>query len=346
MMSFVSRGITVKNMKSISIDQITAKAAAFIQLKQKTEIHLTDVKPPAQSTPNTLVFSGTTELFKQALANGARAHILTEAVYSSEKSSFAPDLCIWTTRNIAAAMSAVLQLFDKNHEHLLKGVHQTAIIHPNAKVSKSAHIGAYTVVDAFAEIGDDTIIYPHVFVGAHCIVGARCIISSHVSIGSDGFGYYSDKTYTHHKIPQIGKVVIEDDCEFGAHCAIDRATLTETRIKRGSKFDNFCHIAHNVQIGENAMITAGFIVAGSTIIGKNLTTSGGAHILGHLTVPDNVILGPRAGVLQSIEAPGMYGGYPLESYKESVKTLLSLPHVKKLRKQISKILKHLNIEED
>ena len=242
-------------------------------------------------------------------------------------------------------MSSILELFDNIKAHLTKGIHPTASIHPTAQVSKSAHIGAFAVIEAYALVGDDSIIYPHVYLGAYCEVGNRCLISSHVTIGSDGFGYFTAKTFKHHKIPQIGKVVIEDDCEFGSHCAIDRATLTETRIKKGSKFDNFCHIAHNVQFGENALVTAGFIVAGSTIIGKNLMTSGGVHILGHLKIADNVILSARAGVTQNIEHSGMYGGFPIETHKESIKTHVSIPQIKKIKKQVTKILKYLNLNE-
>lgn len=330
-------------MKSISIDQITAKSPSTLSLKQKFDLLLTEVLPAEQAKSTSLVFASNKSLFQKALANKAQAIILSETVLCEVQAEIPKNITVWTTPNIHEAMSSILQLFDKNREHLTQGIHPTACIHPTAQVSKTAHIGAYTVIDAHAIIGDNTILYPHVYVGTYCEVGKRCQISSHVTIGSDGFGFFTDKTFTHHKIPQIGKVVIEDDCEFGSHCAVDRATLAETRIKKGSKFDNFCHIAHNVQIGENAAITAGFIVAGSTIIGKNLMTSGGVHILGHLKVADNVILSGRAGVTQNIEQPGMYGGYPLEPYKESIKTHVSIPQIKKIRKQINKIFKHLNL---
>lgn len=333
-------------MKSISVDQITAVNPSTLTIRQKNEIVLNEVLPPERAKATSLVFASNKTFFNTALENNARAMILTESVYSEIQSKIPADMAIWTTKNIQESMSSVLQLFDKNKHFQTQGIHPTACIHPTAKVSKTAHIGAYSVIEAHAVVGDDTIIYPHVYVGAYCIIGSRCLISPHVTIGSDGFGFFTDKSFTHHKIPQIGTVVIEDDCEFGTHCAIDRATLTETRIKKGSKFDNFCHIAHNVQVGENALVAAGFIVAGSTIIGKNLMTSGGVHALGHLKIADNVILSARAGVTQSIEHSGMYGGYPLETHKESIKTHVSIPQIKKIRKQVNKILKHLNLTEE
>lgn len=333
-------------MKSISIDQITAKNQGVLTLRQKKEVLLTEVLPAEFAKATSLVFASNKALLKKALENKSQAIILTESVFSEVQNEIPPDITLWSTKNIQEAMSSVLHLFDKNRAYLTQGIHPTASIHPTAQVSKTAHVGAYTVIEAHAIVGDDSVIYPHVYVGAFCEIGKRCNIASHVSIGSDGFGFFTDKTFTHHKIPQIGKVVIEDDCEFGAHCAVDRATLTETRIKKGSKFDNFCHIAHNVQIGENALVAAGFIVAGSTVIGKNLMTSGGVHVLGHLQIADNVILSARAGATQNIEQSGMYGGYPLEPHKESIKTHVSIPQIKKIRKQLNKILKHLNLTEE
>lgn len=345
MMSFVSRGITVENMKSVSIEQISAKTQGVLELKQSSVKPFQDAKPPSEAGPNSLVFASTPALFAEASQKAVAGLILTNSLYNSVKNSLNSEVSVWTTQNIQQAMSAVLPLFDRISE-TYSGVHPTAVIHPTAKIGNNVKIGAYVVVEAMVEVGSDCLLQPFVYVGSYCKIGQNCRIGPHVTIGSDGFGFFTDKAFNHSKIPQVGIVVIEDNCEFGAHCAIDRATLSETRIKRGSKFDNFCHIAHNVQIGENAMVTAGFIVAGSTVIGKNLMTSGGTHVLGHLNIPDNVILGPRSGVLQSIESSGMYSGYPLEPYKESVKTLLSIPHLKKLRKQVAKIMKHLNLSDE
>jgi UDP-3-O-[3-hydroxymyristoyl] glucosamine N-acyltransferase len=331
-------------MESISIDRVTAVAGSALSLKQKCDVIISQVTPPERANSNSLVFISKKELFDQAVNNQACALIIAEPVYEAVKANLPSNACVWTTSNIHVAMSVVLKLFDKVKPWLQQGVHPQASIHLTAQVSAKAHIGAFAVIEAYAVIGDDSIIFPHVYIGPYCEIGARCQIGPHVSIGADGFGFTTDKTFHHHKIPQIGKVVIEDDCELGAFCAVDRATLTETRIKKGSKFDNFCHIAHNVQVGENAMVAAGFIVAGSTIIGKNLMTSGGVHALGHLKIADNVILTARAGVLQDVEQSGMYGGYPLEPHRESLKTLTAIPQLKSIRKQVNKILNHLNLK--
>lgn len=331
-------------MESISIDRITAFAGSVLSLKQKSDVIISEVTSPDRATSTSLVFVSKNELYDQAVSRQARALIITEPVYEAVKASLPRNACVWTTSNIQVAMSVVLKLFDKVKPWQQQGVHPQASVHPTALVSAKAHIGAFAVIEAHAVVGDDSIIFPHVYIGPYCEVGARCQVGPHVSIGADGFGFVTDKTFTHHKIPQIGKVIIEDECELGAFCAVDRATLTETRIKKGSKFDNFCHIAHNVQVGENAMVAAGFIVAGSTIIGKNLMTSGGVHALGHLKITDNVILSARAGVVQDVEQSGMYGGYPLEPHRDSIKTLMTIPQLKLIRKQVNKILNHLNLK--
>lgn len=301
-------------------------------------------------------------MLETALPQGTRGFIIHEKIYTDVSSLLQKEFWIATTPNIHWAMSEVLCLFDSNKISSLPKIHPTAVVSPSARIGKNvsiapyvvvedhAHIdddaiiGAHTVIEHHAKIGQYTQISPHVTIGSYCTVGINCRIGSQVVIGSDGFGFFTDKTFTHHKIAQIGKVVIEDNVEIGAHCAIDRATLTETRIKSGSKFDNHCHIAHNCTIGENAVIAAGFIVAGSTTIGKNLMSSGSVGVLGHLTIADNVILTGRTGVSKSIEKPGVYGGFPAVDHKENLKTMAAISNLTHMRKQVNTILKHLGLE--
>lgn len=336
-------------MSFVSYEQITEAGRTCLQLRSSSTapaLHLKRVSPPAMADSESLCFVGTPELLQTALNKNCRALIVLESLHTSHKNQIPENCTVWATPQIPYAMSCVLSLFDRKKDFFSPGIHPSAIVHPSAQVATSAHIGAHVVIEAHAVIGENTVLYPFVYIGHFCEVGSNCILAPHVTVGGDGFGFFSDKSGTHHKIPQIGKVVIEDHCEFGTHCAVDRATLSETRIKRGSKFDNFCHIAHNVVIGENALAAGGFMVAGSTTIGKNLTTAGGVHVNGHTKVADNVILTARAGVTQNIEKSGIYGGFPIEDHRESIKTLASIPHIKKMRKQIAKILRHLNLTEE
>ncbi len=335
-------------MNSVTSKQITEQASHVLSIKAGSQYQLTfnEVLPAEFSKSTSLVFVPDLLQFQLAQKQQARGLIIKDTLWPEVQKTLSADLVIWTTPQIYLAMSQVLKLFDLKLPYLKVGIHPTSVIHPTAQIHPSAHIGAHCVVDAFATVGAETILYPHVYIGAFCVVGDRCLIAPHSTLGADGFSFYSDMNNTHHKIPQIGRVVIEDDCEIGAQCAIDRAALTETRLRKGTKLDNFCHIAHNVEIGENSLITAGFIVAGSTKIGRNFTTAGGVHVGGHINIADNVTASGRAGISNNVKEPGVYGGFPLEPHRESIKTLVSLPHIKILRKQVNRILKHLNMNSE
>lgn len=347
-------------MKTVSAKDL----AQFKSLKIENNftIDFSDIQPAEFATSNSLVLISTKKMLEIALSQGARGFIILEKIYADVASLLEKETWIATTPNIHWAMSEILAIFDNNKILTLSNIHPSAVISPSAHIGKNvsiapyvviedhAHIddgavvGSHTVIEHHAKIGQFTQLSPHVTIGSHCTVGKNCRIGSQVVIGSDGFGFFTDKTFTHHKIAQIGNVVIEDNVELGAHCAVDRATLTQTRIKSGSKFDNHCHIAHNCTIGENAVIAAGFIVAGSTVIGKNFMSSGSVGVLGHLTIADNVILTVRAGVINSIDKPGVYGGFPAVDHKENLKTMAAISNLTKMRKQLNAVLKHLGLE--
>ena len=351
-------------MKSVSTQDL--QNFESITLKNNKDLKFSNVQPSDDSNSESLVFISTVEMLKTSLIKKVRGFIILEKIYSQITTDYDLKNClVYTTPNIQWAMSEILHLFDRNkniHVETNVTIHPTAIISPTASIGKNVsicayaiiadfaviqdfvHIGPHCVVEHHATIKEKTFLASHVFIGSYCEIGKNCNLASHVVIGSDGFGYFTDKNFNHHKIPQIGIVRLEDNVEMGAHCAVDRATLNETKIKSGSKFDNHCHIAHNVEIGENAIAAAAFKVAGSTKIGKNLMTSGGIDINGHITVSDNVILTARAGLTKSIEAPGIYGGFPAMEHKENLKVLATIPHLPKIKKQIAQIMKHLGLE--
>jgi UDP-3-O-[3-hydroxymyristoyl] glucosamine N-acyltransferase len=338
-------------MKSISSQQISEcgqnELAPAIQLKQDAKNNFTEVLPPHLAQKTSLVFAANKILFQNALERNAQGFIVAENAWPEISPLVTKSMSVWTARSLPQAMSQVLVLFDRKKEFASAGgVHPSAVVHPSAQIAKTASVGPFCVVEAYASVGENTVLTAHVFLGAYCEIGARCHIASHVSIGSDGFGFYTDKKNIHHKIPQIGRVIIEDDCELGAFCSLDRATLTETRLGKGCKIDNFSHFGHNVTVGENAIAAAAFKVAGSTHIGKNLLSGGNVDLTGHIHVTDNVVLSGRAGVTGSITEPGIYGGFPLETHRESIKTLVTIPHIKKMKKQIRRLLKHLQLNEE
>lgn len=335
-------------MTAVTSKQIIALTAPTLTLQTgaSLNLNLTEVRPSEMAHVSSLVFASTLQHFEQAISHDAQAFIVKDSLWADLKDRNLTEKQIWSTPNIQMAMSQVLPLFDLKLQFLKPGIHPSAAIHPLAYVDPTAHVGAQCTVEAHATIGAGTILYPSAFVGAYCNVGNNCILGPFTSLGGDGFGFATDRQFKHHKIPQIGRVVVEDDCEFGSHCAVDRAALTETRIRKGSKFDNFCHIAHNVEIGENAIAAAGLMVSGSTKIGRNFMAAGAVVTTGHITIADQVVIAGRSAVTNDIREAGIYGGYPLEPQKDSLKTIASLPHLKTIRKQINRILKHLNLEKE
>lgn len=214
-----------------------------------------------------------------------------------------------------------------------RGISPLAFVHETAKLGAEVGLAPFAVVDAGAVVGDrttlgagcyvgcdayvgkDTILYANVTIRERVRVGDRCILHPGVVLGSDGFGFATQND-VHHKIPQIGTVAIEDDVEIGANTTVDRGTLGETRIGRGSKLDNLIQIAHNVQIGEGTLIAAQTGISGSTKIGNYCIFAGQVGVVGHITIGDRAILAAQAGVAKSVPAGATYWGFPARPIME------------------------------
>ena len=229
---------------------------------------------------------------------------------------------IATLIRVESAEKAFAQLLEMYNEVKLnkKGISKMSFIADTATVGTDIYAGEFSFVGENAVIGNNVKIYPQVYIGDNAVIGdnttlfagvkiysetqigKNCIIHSGTVIGSDGFRFNPEDN--HKKVPQIGNVVIEDDVEIGANCAIDRATLGSTILRKGVKFDNLIHIAHNVEIGENTYFAAHGVVAGSTKIGKNCMFSGQVGIVGHLNVADNTIITAQSGISKSITKKG------------------------------------------
>ena len=220
------------------------------------------------------------------------------------------------------------------------------VIGAGANIGDGCLIGAHAVVENGAKVGARSILHPHVFLGAACQLGEDCEVHPHTSIGSDGFGYAVDANGKPRKISHLGNVIIGDGVEIGSNCAIDRATLTSTHIRSGTKLDNICHIAHNCDLGENGFFTAGFMMGGSTKIGRQFVTGGNSVVTAHVTVGDNVVLSGRSSVTNDVPDAGAYGGYPLQPLKEALRTAVSLSHLNEIRRNLKRVMKHLHLAEN
>ena len=208
------------------------------------------------------------------------------------------------------------------------GIHPTAIIAPDTRVGRNAAIGPYTVIEEGVEIGDDCVLKSHVviyrgakigdrfFAHSHAVVreyvtiGNDVILQNGAQVGTDGYGFAKQADGSYYKIVQAGKVVIEDGVEIQAHACIDRATVGETRIRRGAKVDNLVQVGHACDVGENTLLCAQVGLAGSTKVGRSVILTGQVGAAGHLTIGDNVIATAQSGIPNDVAPNSIISGYP------------------------------------
>jgi len=233
------------------------------------------------------------------------------------------------------AFGLILQAFEQQRLYS-PGLHPQSWVDPEAVLGESVGVGAFATVGSGAVIGNGTRIAAHAYVGSRvkigrdcilhpgvrlmddCEIGDRCILYANAVVGSDGFGYAPNASQVYSKIPQVGRVILGNDVEVGAHATIDRATMGATVVGNGSKIDNLVHLAHNVEIGENTVIAAQTGVSGSTRVGARCVFGGQVGVAGHLTVAEGSQIGGQTGVTRSIVEPNRkWNGTPLMSYMDN-----------------------------
>ncbi|KAB2835699.1 MAG: UDP-3-O-(3-hydroxymyristoyl)glucosamine N-acyltransferase [Caedimonadaceae bacterium] len=187
-------------------------------------------------------------------------------------------------------------------------------IGPNAEIGDNCRLGAHTVVGPNVRIGNNCSIAPHVTL-FYCVIGNDCVIYPGVRIGQAGFGFFMDEK-GHVKVPQLGRVIIENDVEIGANTTIDRGSLEDTLIGRGSRLDNLVQIAHNVKLGRGCVIVAQVGIAGSTQLGDYVIAAGQAGLAGHLKVGSKVRIAAQSGVMRNVEAGETIAGTPAVPVKQ------------------------------
>jgi UDP-3-O-[3-hydroxymyristoyl] glucosamine N-acyltransferase len=233
------------------------------------------------------------------------------------------------------------------------GISKDAIISDAVKIGIDVSIFPFSYISDNVLIGDRTFIYPFVFVGENTIIGEECIIYPNVVlrenvkisnrviihsgsvIGSDGFGYVFEEG-KHHKIPQVGGVIVEDDVEIGSNVSIDRATTGNTIIGRGTKIDNLAQIAHNVKIGENSIIVAQVGIGGSTEIGNYVTLGGQVGVSDHVKIEPQTAIGAQSGVMGHVKK-GIYSGTPIIPHRDWLRAQAIFAKLPELNKKIKEL---------
>jgi len=242
------------------------------------------------------------------------------------------------------------------------GVHPTAWVDPSAAVDASAAVGPGCVVGARSRIGPGSrlfarvTLYEDVVVGAECAIHAGCVLREGTELGdrvvlqpgavlgSDGFGYSMDEAGRLEAQPRLGRVVVEDDVEIGANAAVDRGTLGDTRIRRGAKLDNLVQVAHNVEIGEHAVLVAQSGIAGSTQLGRGALVMAQAGVADHLRIGARAFVGPKSGVHGDVGEGERVMGTPHRELGAFRRIWASLAHLPAMARRLRAIERRLGIE--
>jgi UDP-3-O-[3-hydroxymyristoyl] glucosamine N-acyltransferase len=222
-----------------------------------------------------------------------------------------------------------------------------AVVGGGARIGDRVVVGAGAVIGEGSAIGDDTVVMPRVVLYPGTLVGARCLIHAGVVLGADGFGF-ATSAGTHHKVRQLGRVVVDDDVEIGANSTVDRGTLGETRIGRGTKIDNLVMVAHGVVIGPHGLLAAQTGVSGSTRIGSHVTMAGQSGAAGHLRLGDRVVVAAKTAVFSDVPDGSFVAGIPAidhRAWKRSVALVKMLPELRSRLRMLEERLAALEARE-
>ena len=261
------------------------------------------------------------------------------------------------------AFMQIMVLMHGHRKHKKVGINPRASISDSAKIGVDCHIHDFVTIADEARvgngciiypgvrigqgvhIGNDCIIYPNVTIYDECKIGNRAIINANSAIGEDGFGYASHKG-VHHKIPQTGIVILEDDVEIGACCGIERGTLGDTVIGNGTKIGDLVAIGHGAKIGSHCLLVAQVGISGSTILGHHCIVGGQAGVVGHINIGNNVMIAAQAGVINDIHNGKAVLGAPAIDANQGKRAYSMIQYLPEIRQSVRNLEKRLeNLEE-
>jgi UDP-3-O-[3-hydroxymyristoyl] glucosamine N-acyltransferase len=260
------------------------------------------------------------------------------------------------SKNPYLAWAKAIELFYQAPSYA-PGIHPTAVIHPKAKkkLGKNAHIGPYVVIDEGVVIGDNAVLLAHVviyrgatignnfFAHAHAVVREFCHLGDNVLlqngavVGCDGFGFAKTDDARWHKIVQSGNAVVESDAEIQANACIDRASIGETRIGRGTKVDNLVHVGHSCTIGHDTLLCAQVGLAGTTDVGNNVILAGQVGVSGHVKIGDGAIAIAQSGIPHDVPAGAMVSGAPAIDHRLWLKCCAAYARLPEIAKAVRKL---------
>ena len=309
---------------------------------------ITGVSEIQNGRESTITFLSNSKYKKYLPSTGASAVVVSKASLLDNKPGI-------VHHNPQLAIAKILGEFTPKLQYT-SGVNENAYVDSKAKIGKNVTIGPFSVIEAGVIIGDDSNIGSHTVIDQKTTIGKNCkifsnihiyhgtnigdnaIIHSGTVIGSDGFGFVTDQDINH-KIPQNGYVIIGNDVEIGANCAIDRGTIGNTIIENQCKLDNHVHLAHNVRLGKGCLLTAAVTIAGSVDVGEFCIFAGHVGVAPHVTIGARSVLAAKTGVSKSLKGDKVYAGMPAREIREQHKREAVYLEVVRIQKRLKKLEK-------
>jgi UDP-3-O-[3-hydroxymyristoyl] glucosamine N-acyltransferase len=322
-------------------------------LEGPPDVEISSVAGIEHAGPGQVTFLANRKYFALLKTTRASAVLIEENVAIVRQPS-QPPLAALRSANPYLAFAHALELFYQAPKYA-PGIHPTAIVAETAKIGEGTHVGPYCYVDEEAEIGrnavlhsfvtiyrgakigDDFVAHAHSVVREHCRIGDRVILQNGAVIGGDGFGFAKRQDGTWYKMAQSGPAVLEDDVEVQSNACVDRATVGETRIRRGAKLDDLVLVGHASQVGADTLLCGQVGLAGSTKIGDACILAGQVGTAGHLTVGDGTVITAQSGVPNDVPARAFYSGYPAVENRQWLKTMAALQQLPELQKRVREL---------
>lgn len=222
------------------------------------------------------------------------------------------------------------------------GVGPLAVIGHGVRLGDRVRVGAGSVIGAGCRVGEDTLIHANATLYPGTVVGARCILHSASVLGADGYGFATREDGVHEKVPQVGRVILEDDVEVGAGSTIDRGSLGDTVIGAGTKIDNLVQVAHNVKVGAGCLLVAQSGISGSTSLGRSVVVAGQSGAAGHLSLGDGVVVAAKTAVFKDLPAGARVGGIPAIDLGEWRRAAALYARLPEMRREIRRLRQELD----
>jgi UDP-3-O-[3-hydroxymyristoyl] glucosamine N-acyltransferase len=335
----------------MKLSEVAQKLGCRLEGAPETEIH--GIAGIERAEPGHITFLANRRYFPLLKTTRASAVLIEDGI-ALERGAGLPMIAALRSPNPYLAFAHAIELFYQPPRYE-PGIHPTAIIAKTARIGDRAHIGPYCFIEEDAEIGrnailhsfvtiyrgarigDDFVAHAHAVVREFCRIGHRVILQNGAVIGGDGLGFAKQKDGSWYKMQQSGPAVLEDDVEVQANACVDRATVGETRIGRGTKLDDLVLVGHASQVGADTMLCGQVGLAGSTQVGSGCILAGQVGTAGHLSVGDGAVITAQSGIPNDVPPRSLYSGYPAIDNRDWLKNMAALNRLPDLQKRVREL---------